>query len=363
MRRVTQLQVYMLFSQFLFSSTIGFFISPIVQNAGYMVWVSVILGSSFGLVIAYLAYRLCLKRPNRSLAQYGPEILGRWIHYPLISFVIFINLFTAAFILRELEEFMEKIYLPGTPDWAITILFVICVARGVRSGVITIFRSAQGLFFFSVVTVIVFPLFVSNEINVNMAVAFITNFSLPGIWNGIVMVTALFGEMAFIVYFFPYFAQQDKMMKTLGWATATAVVIILTDIIFTILLFGTELTANLNYPTLELIRFNRMSIFLENLDPLLIVFWLYSMLIKISLFLLTSVTALTHTFRLKDHKPLTNVMAALMAGLSLYMFQHSAKLKEMTNHTETAFILFTDLIPTLYLIVDWVRSSRKKNLN
>ncbi|KGT72727.1 hypothetical protein MA20_48565, partial [Bradyrhizobium japonicum] len=128
----------------------------------------------------------------------------------------------------------------------------------------------------------------------------------------------------------------------------------------TILLFGPDLTANLTYPALELIRYVRTGAFLENLDPLLLVFWLYSMFLKISLFLLIAVLGLTHTFGLKDHKPFSNLMAATMVGLSLYMFQSTAKLVEITSHGETAFLLFSDLVPALYLLVDWLRSRFRK---
>jgi spore germination protein KB len=350
----------MFFSQFLFSTMIGFFISPVVRYAKFNVWVSVILGSILGLFIAYLSYRLCLKRPNQSFGQYGHEILTKWIHYPLIAFVIFVNLFSAAFILRQLVDFIVQIYLPGTPDWAISTLFGVCVARAVRAGPVTFFRSAQGLFFFSIITVVAFPLFVSKEINFDMAIALVTNYNFPGIWNGTMIVTALFGEMAFIVYIFPHLMHQEKTMKSLGWAAVTAAIVTMVSLLSAILLFGPELAANLTYPTLELIRYIRAGTFLENLDPLLIVFWLFSMFLKIGMFLLISVLGLTHSFGLKDHKPFSYLMAAIMVGLSIYMFKSTTKLEEITDHGETAFLLFSDTIPILYLLVDWLRSQRRR---
>jgi spore germination protein KB len=362
LNRITQLQVYMFFSQFLFSTTIGFFVSPLVKNASYMSWVSVLTGSALGLGIAYLAYRLGLRRPDRSLGQYGPEILGKWIHYPLFAFVIFINLFSAAYILRQLIDFIVQIYLPETPDWAAASLFGVCVARAVHSGPVTLFRSAQGLFFFSIASVITFPLFVIPEINKDMVIAMFTNADPPGIWNGTMIVMALFAEMAFIVYLFPYIIKTEKTMKSLVWATVTAVIVTLADLIPTILLFGPELTANLTYPTLELIRYIRAGAFLENLDPLLIVFWLYSMFLKISLFVMVATLGLTHSLGLKDFKPFAHKMAALMVGFSVYMFESTANLEEITNHSETTFLLFTSVVPLLYLLVDWLRSRRNKSL-
>ncbi|BFT72438.1 hypothetical protein PAENIP36_38800 [Paenibacillus sp. P36] len=82
--------------------------------------------------------------------------------------------------------------------------------------------------------------------------------------------------------------------------------------ISTILLFGPELTENLSSPTLEVIRYTRLGSFLENLDPLLLVFWINSMFLKVSLFLYVAVSSVTHTFGLKDHKPFTYATATFM---------------------------------------------------
>ncbi|MDB4866056.1 MAG: hypothetical protein JWR03_389 [Cohnella sp.] len=360
MGRITQLQVYMLFSQFIYSTLIGFFISPLVKEARYMVWVSVILGAAIGLFIAYLSYRLCIRRPDRALGQYGHEIIGRWFHYPVVAAVIFINLFASALIMRQLVDFIVLNFLPETPDWAVAALFGICIARGVRSGPVTVFRGAQGLFLLSVAAVLSFPLFITREVNTGMAVAFLTNFEPKGMWNGTVMIAGLFAEMTFIVYFFPYITKQEKMMKSLSWAAVTAVTVALANLIPTVLLFGPELTANLTYPTLEVIRYIRAGTFLENLDPLLIIFWLYSMFLKISIFLLTCVLAFTHTAGLRNHKPFSYMMAATMVVFSMYMFPSSAEVDNITTHSETAFLLLTSMVPVLYLLVDWLRSLAKR---
>lgn len=358
--RITPLQVYMFFSQFLFASIIGFFVSPLLRNAQYMAWLSVILGAAFALVIGYLSYRLSMKRPNRLFWQYGQEIVGKWIHRAVSLAVVLMTLFAGAFLLRQLTDFMVQIYLPDTPSWAIAVMFGICLARGVRSGITTIFRSAQGVFFFSIITVAVFPLFATQEFRADMTIALITNVNLSGTWNGAMMVAAIFGEIAFIAYFFGYFAHQPRIKKSLFWAVLTATLVILSDVIATILLFGPELGANFTYPILELIRYVRTGAFLENLDPLLLVFWLYSMFLKISFFLLTSVTGLTYSLGLNDHKPFTYTMTAFAVGLSLFMFESTATSEEITRHGESTFVFLVDLVPAFYLLVDWLRSMGRK---
>lgn len=92
------------------------------------------------------------------------------------------------------------------------------------------------------ISVLAFPLFASKEMNIDMAVALVTAGQPAGIWNGTMIVVALFSEMAFIVYLFPYFVGTDKLMKSLMGATATAVVVILAVLLGCLLLFSSELT-------------------------------------------------------------------------------------------------------------------------
>ncbi|TJY41813.1 spore gernimation protein [Cohnella pontilimi] len=359
MGRITQLQVYMLFSQFLYSTAIGFFVSHLVRQARFMVWVSVLLGAAIGLLITYFAYRLSIRRPDQTLGQYGSQIVGRWVHYPLMAAVIAVNLYAAAFITRQVIDFIVINFLPDTPHWAVALLFGFCVARGVRSGPVTVFRSAQGLFLLSVAATLTFPLFISNQIDTDMAIAFITWFEPAGIWNGTVIVAAIFSEMAFIIYFFPYITKRKSMMKSLSWATVTAALVVLMNAIPTIMLFGPELTANLTYPTLEVIRFIRAGTFLENLDPLLIIFWLFTTFLKIAIFTLTASIALTHTMKMDNSKSFSSMLTAAVFVFSIYLFPTAAHVERIAVESEATFLLLPNIVPVMYLTVDWLRSLAK----
>jgi spore germination protein KB len=360
MERISQSQIYMLFSHFLFTTTLGFYMSTLVGSAHYMAWLSLILGASGGLVITYLSYRLASKRPTQFIGNYGRDILGKWIHYPLIFIMIFSFMFTAAAILRQFLEFVIEIYLPATPGWAVFLLFGSCLAYAVRSGVGTIFRSSEGIFFFSVAGVLIVPFFVHQEIKYSMAIALLNHFDLKEVWVGTYTTTALYAEMAFIPFLFPYFANSNKTMKSLGWATVSSVVIILTNLISAILVFGPKLTANLPYPQLELIRNIRAGSSFENLDPVLIAIWVSSLFIKVSLFIYVAVIGLTHTLSLKDHKPFSISMTTLVIGLSMYMVRSTPEMEQLFSHGEFTFLLITAMIPIIYLLVDWIRSARVK---
>jgi len=356
MKQISQLQVYTMFTQFLFSTAIGFVIAPLVQTAGFMAWTCLILGFAISLPFTYLACRLAQSRPGEFLGEYGKDIIGKWPHYILFSGAIFIHLYIAASILRQLTDFILQIYLPGTPMWAVASLFGICVARSVRTGPVNFFRSAQGLFLFSVISVFAFPLFAIGEVDEAKLIALMTDLRPHGIWEGAFLTAALYAEMAFVIYLYPHFEKKAMTFRTLVWSGITAILVTILNMTASLLLFGSELTAELTYPTLEMIRYIRAGSFLENLDPLLIVFWLFSMLLKIGLFLLIGTTMTAHLFGLKDHKPFSLSMAAAMTALSIVMFDTMADIEDAALHSESTMLLLKASMPALYLLVDWLRS-------
>ncbi|MGG1663477.1 GerAB/ArcD/ProY family transporter [Brevibacillus sp. NRS-1366] len=356
---VTPTQLYMLFSQYLFTTILGFRESTLVDKAGFAVWLPLIIGSLAGLFLTFFSYRLAMKRPTRFFGQYGQEIVGKWLHYPLVITMIFSFLFSAAFVLRELQDFMVEVFLPDTPEWAVTSLFSVCVAYAVRSGVQTIFRCAQGIFFLTLFGILLIPIFVMSEMNWDMAIAFLNHFDKAEIGKTSYFVASLYGQMGYILFFFPFFSEPRKTMKSLTLATVTSLLIVFSNLLPAILIFGPNLTSNMSYPELELIRYIRAGYFLENLDPVLIAIWLTSLFVKISMFLYVAVIALTHTLSLNDHKPLSLSMSAIMVGMALFMVKTGTELDHLLAHGEIMFLIVTESIPILYLIVDHFRSRWK----
>lgn len=357
-KTITPLQLYMLSTQFLFTTIIGFYLGTLAGKAGFAAWLSIVLGATGGILLIYFSYALAIRRPDRFLGQYGHSILGNWLHIPIMIFIVFSYLFSASFVMRQLQDFVSDVYLPDTPEWAIVAVFSLCVAYAVRSGAETIFRAAQGFFFISILGVLTIPLFVGNALSFEMAIALINHFDPKGIGSGTYFAATLYGQLNLILFLIPYLAQPRKSMKSINWGVATSVIIVIANLIPMMLIFGPQLSANLPYPALELISYVRIGSFLENLDPVLIAVWLSSLFIKISLFLFVSVNSLTHIFALHDHKPFSFTMTATMTVLCLFMAKTSPQLSELLDHGGMTLLLVIEVIPILYLIVDKLRFGR-----
>lgn len=358
MRQITQLQLFMMFSIYLFTSTLGLYVDYIVKTSGYLTWLSMLLGACLSLLITYFSYRLAKKRPDQYFAHYGKEILTKWLHYPLLVLIVLCLFFITAFILHDLEDFIIQVYLPATPNWAIAILLGVCFVAAVRCGIEAIFRCAQGIFFISIFGVLATPFFVKKEMNLDMAIAFVNRFDLAQVWNGMWANACLFGETAFILFLFPKICNSDKTMKTLVSATFVAAFIILTNILPAMLIFGPELMGNLTYPELELIRYIHGSSFFENLDPVLIALWITGLFIKISFLIYLIIMNVAQLFTLKDHKPFALSTTLLVIGMSLFVVGSTAESSELISNGFIGMVIVVEVLPVIYLVADWIRSFR-----
>jgi spore germination protein KB len=87
------------------------------------------------------------------------------------------------------------------------------------------------------------------------------------------------------------------------------------------------LSANLNYPELELLRFMRTGSFLETLDPALIALWLISIFVKLGFIVLIISPMLARSCRLTDSRPFVFPLTAFIANVSLVIVKSNIQFK------------------------------------
>jgi spore germination protein KB len=356
MERISQSQLVMLLVLFEFTATISFVMGPLSAAASYEAWISLILAGICALGIAWIAYILANRRPQQFFAQYGSNIVGRWLHIPLTLVLIFYFIHSAAITLREFCDFMVQEYYPQTPDWAIAATIGLCVAVGLRIGVEAIFRCAQGFFFIILTSIIVVPFFINKEMDFNMMSAFIKHHDWREILRGTYLVGPMFGASFAILVFFPYIQHTAKTLRSLAVATGIAILCVLTHLIPAIMLYTPRGVADLTYPDLELIRYIRLGDFLENLDPILVATWSSGIFLTISLDMFCAIFVFSHLLKISDYKPLAVSSTAIVVIMSITMSQSSTGLEMYMKHAGIPFSYICQLvIPLFYLTVDTIR--------
>lgn len=360
MKTVKQGQLFKLMCIQMFTTMIAFLMGMVIKQSGYNAPLGMLLGILAGMLVLYPSYRLAIRRPNRFFADYGKNIVGRWLHIPLVLFMVVALFYISILNCWQLGDFLVQFYLTATPPWVVALICAVCIAYLAYSGSNTIFRAAEGLFplvFFSLLTI---PFFVSNNLNWYMLNALVTQFELIRTWPPVYFTASIYGELSFLIFIFPLLSSPGKTFRTMFTAALLSFAVILCHVIPVLLIFGAELAGNFHFPDLELLRFMRSGSFLETLDPFIIVLWVISIFIKISFNVHLASVALGGLFGLKGSKPLVLPIVATIAVFSLIVVRSSAQFLEMEKNGFATLLLTAELIPLLYLIVDSIRSASKR---
>ncbi|WNQ12094.1 GerAB/ArcD/ProY family transporter [Paenibacillus aurantius] len=350
----------MMFTLFLYTTMAGFLISPLIRKAGYESALALVLGAFMGLFLGGGALLLARTRPEESFVRFGGEIVGKWLHYPLCAVMIFFLLNTAGQIFRLFTDFLIQTYLPETPDWALTAVFGVCVAIGVRTGLESIFRFSQLFFWFVLLSGLVGTSLLGKGIPTFRAHALLNHFDPAQLWGGAYLSAGNYAELFLILLLYPQLANGRRTGRTMFWATLSSLVAVLSNLIPTLMLFDTKLAGNMTYPVLEAVRFIRVADFLENLDPLLTSIWIFSLFIKLSLLVYAATLIFSQLVKLKDHRPLSFSLTAFAVVLSFHLGRNFTEVENYMEHAFSTFSLLMGSLPLLYLAV-WLVRRRKGN--
>lgn len=292
----------------------------------------------------------------RFFVEYGKEIVGRWLHYPLVLFIAVSNLVIAMLNFWELQDFLIQFYLVNTPPWAIAGLCGLCIAYTVRMGVKSVFRAAEGIFLISLLSFLLIPFLVSEHFNWFAGRGMLAHFSVREAWPAAYYTASVYGEMSFVLLIYPYLVAPGQTFRSLLKTVSVSVTLVLLHAIPLLLIFGPDLTRNLNYPELELLRFMRSGSFLETLDPALIALWLISIFVKLGFIVLIISLIVAQTLKLKDSKPFVFPITAFIAFGSLVIVKTNVQFHALMTGGILTLFFVSELIPTLYFAVDSIRS-------
>ncbi|AZK47276.1 GerAB/ArcD/ProY family transporter [Paenibacillus lentus] len=361
MQKVNHLQIFAMFNLYIFTVVIAFLMAVYVRNSHYSTPVSIVLGGLLSIVFIYPAYKVTASRPNETIIQFGRKIVGKVPHTIVMLWFTIVNLLLAGINLRELEDFLIQVYLPGTPPWIIALLFGICVAYAARSGITTIFTAALGIFVVSILAFISVPLMVSTEISPEVLPAFINHLNFKHVSMGVYTSLPIFGEFSFLFLIMPYLKSPQKVYRTISITVISSLIIILSHLLPILMILSPDLAANLTYPDLDLIRSLRAGSFIETLDPILIVLWLTSLFIKISFMLFIAVYCISVLLKLPDHSSLVLPFTAFACILSFFVVRSQVETNQLLMESLPPLLNFTEyVIPTIYWILNAIRFRKNK---
>jgi spore germination protein KB len=343
--------------------------TSILLDPAYMVvaakqdaWIGCLLGIGIGSLLTFLYVVLAKQHPNKTLIEFNEIILGKWLGKG-ISFLFFIYfLLLTAGLTRIIGDFLTTYIMPETPILAVEILFIITVIFGVRLGLEPFTRTSELILPYVILFYILLVIFLFPEIKIENLVPIMEGGIKPIIKAGILSLGVPFADIIIFLMITPYIENPSKIGKALFWGVIIGGLIILTFVLLSILVLGTNQTAQSNYPIYSLSQKVNIGDFIQRIEVLAGGMIFISLFIKTMICFYSTTLGFAQLLKLKRFKMLTFPFGIIILLLSNIMspniiFFHSFLAKTWPFCS----IIFGVFLPLLLLVVDRIRSGNKKS--
>ncbi|MGM0876006.1 MAG: GerAB/ArcD/ProY family transporter [Bacillota bacterium] len=109
-------------------------------------WIVILVATFLSLILMSVYIKLSAFYPNKTLVQILPELLSKFLVYPIIAMYIVYFIYTAGRACRDFGELIVSTILVDTPIVVVIGSFMVLMIYCLRSGVETFGRMGEAVF-------------------------------------------------------------------------------------------------------------------------------------------------------------------------------------------------------------------------
>ncbi|MCM3492968.1 GerAB/ArcD/ProY family transporter [Paenibacillus lactis] len=341
----------------------GFLVTPLLWGSAYLGWMAILIGWGANLILLWFTVKVGRWDPDRSWIDFGQDLLGKWIHYPIILLILFWSVNYIGLDIEGFTLFFDTNYMRETPQWFIILIVGLVVTLTARWGMETLVYISDGLFIVIVLTILLMNMFFFQDADFNMVPAMYRHHNYGDVFKDSLTTLAYIAEWVVFLFLAPYLQIDRKAFRNLAAASAMVALGVLLQWASSLLSFGPYIGRELQYPLVELLRAGRG--FLGNSDPFMIGLWSSSMFLHSAFLIHISVRCLAKLLALKE---MDATLIAVIGGTgSILAFQYSKNpvlfQQDFSSSSMIAFFLLVECIPILYWIASLFRRGRRQRRN
>lgn len=320
-------------------------------------WLSPIIAAALPMALIMVLVGLHRSFPGKSLIEYSPLLLGKWLGKPLGLYFLIITLLENAYQARQFGELMNQFFFKETPHaFIICSLFFVCVLA-VRLGAEVIGRVAILYMPLLLTIVLTFALPFFQDIDVRRLLPVMSNGILP-ILRSSAYLQLWLPMYIYTTFFLPFLSDSEQALKRLLQSLA-ATILTLTGIMILIIFILNESTPMFNFPFMTLARYLTLFEFIEQFDAVIMFFWVVDVFVRTCVTLYGLTIGLAQWLNLPSYKAISVPTAVLVIAVSFWGIPRFSDF--ITNGPHITFIYLSAhfAIPMLLFVVALARGKWK----
>lgn len=334
----------------------------VASIAGKDSWLSVIIASIVGLPIIWVYTYLVSLYPGKTIVEITQLLLGKWFGGVLALNFVFITLIGATSVIWYMGDFFTTVYMTGSSNYMITILFIAVLALALLYGVEVIARARELTFIFIFPLFIMVLLFILPEIKFSNLLPVMESGVFPVI-NGIfpLINNAISPVLSLLMIFTANITDIKEGKKSIFKGYLLGMFELFSGMTICILVIGDKLTANLRYPLFTVTKEINIGMIFSRIEALIVIIWLVISFFTALISFYAGTVGLSQVLKLKDYKKIVLPLSLIVTVYSGFIYKNSTFQLTFDKTVRTqATIIFGIIIPVVLLIISLVRKRKTK---
>ncbi|NDI33191.1 GerAB/ArcD/ProY family transporter [Chengkuizengella sediminis] len=317
--KISNRQLTILIVQFIIGSKILFVPASLAADSEQDVWISGLIAIVVGVLVAWFYAHLALQFKNQGILQYSEAVLGKWLGKLVTIVLCLYFLIIAAFLVRDIADFMTIQIIPGTPILAIMIVFMIVTIIGVRLGLEVLSRAAEIFNPWVILLLLLLLVSVSTQIEWKNILPVFDHQMKHIMKSSLTFITFPYLEMIIFLQILPYVNKPSLVKRSMIVGTILGGGMLVVVTLFCVLILGVDSTTRHIYPTYALAKKITIGEFISRIEVIVAGVWFLTIFIKLSLCLYFIAASIMQLFALKNYKPLTLPIGIILICLAILL--------------------------------------------
>lgn len=313
-------------------------------------WISILVAGIMVTFITILATKVAALFPGKSFLSYTTYLVTKPIALLFLFIIITVSLFFSAYSTRYIAYIAQQYLFEHTPMEVIALSFILVVVYAVSGSRAGLFR--LNLLFLPIILFVFLFVGIFNvtwiERN-NFLPLFQTD--LKGYLLGIKETFTAFLGFEIVLIYTMLIKRPKNLTKKVIIGMSIPILFYIMIFLMTIGIFGYQVTANLEFPTIELAK--RVDIpggILERIDPFVFSIWTMTIFTTAAMLLDVVVFLLSSIFTKMNKRILTFILSPIVYYISMLPNQID-QVKYVTNFISvTATYLLTAMVIILFMM-------------
>lgn len=289
---------------------------PVVTDAGRDGWIAVLFAYTISIVVALCLVNLAHRFPKKTIVQYLPVVLGKFIGKTLGLAYILVMWAMSLVIFREARE-VVGFFLPKTPQFAIGVLISILIIYTMKQGIEVFARVTEILIVIVIISITFVILTSLKESNFKNLLPVLEGGYQPILKALITPFSYGMETILFAALWLPCLKDNHKSKRALVAGLSISGILLTLLVVINIAFTGIRLSQELTYPIFYMFSYLYIGNFLRGFEAIFMLVWMASSYLELLVFFYPPVVGLAQWLNLKDYKALIIPMFIITWWMSL----------------------------------------------